>query len=346
MPSRAEVDGALAKARAFVVRQQRPDGEMPVVKTVLSHDGVVERSDPDGTVFMTMYLALALVDDPTPEMAACVRRAEAFTRDEMKGPGVWRFHARSAPLWAVTACDCDTTAGVLLLRRRLGLLDADVKWLLRTNRDRRGCFLTWFTPGNVRTLNPRYWWFVLRDLNLARAFLVWRRTSARRNDRDAVVNANVIHYLGDDPAVRPAIEWILETIRLGAEQRRDRWYQSRATLYHAMGRAYRGGIVRFAEVRDTMVSRLADDAAANGAIGGGAINTALSAAALMYFGETGNLVDRAVDYLVASQDDEGAWPNDPFFYGGWNRLAWWGSRETTTAFAIEALNLYRMTLDG
>lgn len=346
MATRAEVECALSRARQYVVRQQRPDGEMPVVMTVLNEHGGVERSGPDATVFMTMYLALALVDDPTPEIAECVRRAEAYTGREISGPGVWRFFARSAPLCAVTACDCDTTSGVLLLRRRLGLPIPDVNWMLRTNRDRRGCFLTWFTPGNVRTLNPRYWWFVLRDLNLARAFLVWRRTSARRNDRDVVVNANVVHYLGDDPAVRPAIEWILETVRRGAEERRDRWYQSRAVLYHAMGRAYRGGIAKFAEVRETIVSRLTHDATANGAIGGGALNTALSAAALMYFGETGDVANRAVDYLVESQDDGGAWPSDPFFYGGWKRLAWWGSRETTTAFAIEALNLYRMTLDG
>lgn len=78
MPSGAEVEDALVRARDFVVRQQRLDGEMPAVMTVMNEDGVVERSGLDRTVFMTMYLALALVDDPTPEVAACVRRTEAF----------------------------------------------------------------------------------------------------------------------------------------------------------------------------------------------------------------------------------------------------------------------------
>jgi len=340
MATRAEIEEALGRAREFMVRHQRPTGEWASYRHLEGADGTVVKREFDSSVFMTMYLALALVDDPTQSVASCVRRAEAFVENEWNTPGVWRFHGRAAPLCAVTACDSDTTAGVLALKRRLGRPVPGTRHLLLENRDRRGRFFTWFTPGNARSASARYWWCVLRDLNLARAFGLWRRTSCRRRDMDVVVNANVVRFLGAEKAAAAAIAWVLEAVRLGEEERRDKWYQSRPALYHAMGRALRDGVRPFGEVRSTIIARLADAAAPNGEIGGSALDTGLSAAALMYFEAFGEVVDRAIWYLLATQGDDGAWPSHPFFYGGWGRRAWWGSRETTTAFAIEALNLY------
>lgn len=340
MATRAEVEGALARARRFFLERQRPNGEFVVKFHLANEAGALLREEFDSSAFVTMYLSHAVLSDGTPEILACVRRAAAFLDAERNGAGVWRYFGRSSRFWKVAPCDADSTSGVLLLREALALAGPDTRRMLLENRDRRGRFYTWFTPGNVRSLNAQYWWFVLRDLNLARLYFFWRRTWAHRRDVDVVVNANVVRYLGEGRATSGASEWILETVRVGAEERRDKWYQDRATLYHAMGRAYHSGIRAFGEVRDPIAERIAERAGVDGCIGGCALHTALSAAALCYFGFSGDLLDRAVSSLLSSQDDEGGWPSHPYFYGGWKRLAWWGSREVTTAFAIEALNLY------
>lgn len=340
MATRAEVEGALARARRFFLRRQRPNGEFEVNFHLTDETGALLREEADSSPFIAMYLSHAVLADGTPEILACVHRAVAFLDAERAGAGVWRYFGRTSRLWQVTPCDTDSTAGALLLFEVLGLPSPDTRQLLLENRDRRGRFYVWFTPGNARSLNPRYWWFVLRDLNLTRLYFFWRRTWAHRGDVDVVVNANVVRCLGEGAATAGAIEWVLDTVRVGAEERRDKWYQDRSTLYHAMGRAHHAGIRAFGEVRDVIAARIAERAASDGCIGGCALHTALSAAALCYFGVPGDLLDAAVSHLVMSQDDEGAWPSHPFFYGGWGRRAWWGSRETTTAFAIEALNLY------
>lgn len=343
MASRAEVEGALERARRFVVERQRPNGEFTINFHRDNEAGERVREHFDSSPFTTMYLSLALLSDPTPEVARCVARAVGFLESEVNGPGIWRYFGHSSHLCAITACDTDSTSGTLLLMQRLGLPVPETRWMLVENRDHRGRFYTWFTPGNVLSRRWRYWWFVVSDLNVGRAWFFWRRTWAHRRDRDVVLNANVVRYLGEGHETAGAIQWILETVRQGEEERRDKWYQDRSTLYHSMGRAYQSGVGSFGEVRDTIGARIAERAETDGRIGGCALHTALSTAALLYFEQRGKVIDGGVDYLVASQNQDGAWPAHALFYGGWGRLAWWGSRETTTALAIEALNLYQRT---
>lgn len=346
MASRAEVEGALEQARRFVVERQRSNGEFTINMHLHNDAGERVREHFDSSPFTTMYLSLAVLADPAPEVARCVERAVAFLESEVNGAGIWRYFGRSSHLCAISPCDTDSTSGTLLLRQMLGLPVPNTRWMLVENRDVRGRFYTWFTPGIVASWRWRYWWFVLRDLNLGRAWFVWRRSWAHRRDRDVVINANVVRFLGEGDDSAGAIQWILETVRLGEEERRDKWYHDRSTLYHSMGRAFRSGVRAFGEARDTIAARIEERSEIDGRIGGCALHTALSTAALLYFEQTGKVIDRAVDYLVASQDEEGAWPAHALFYGGLARLAWWGSRETTTAFAIEALNLYRRSLDA
>lgn len=329
------ISAALTRARTFLLAAQRPTGELPVEMTLLDESGRVVETRTDSSPFITGFAALGLVPDGSRAAHLLRARAEEFVESQREWPGVWRFRGRGSPLPA----DLDSTSvchALLASRDR----EHRTEWLFRRNVDGAGRFRTWLTPGNVRTLHPLYWLLMLRELRPSRTFFVWRRTSAHRRDRDVVVNANVVGLLGDVPATDGAIRWILETVRDGEEEQRDKWYLTREVLYLAMGRAHARGVHRFGEVADLVAARVAERMSPRGEIAGDALRTALAASALLYLGRRDAMVDRAIAWLVSAQDQEGGWPSAPLHYGGPARLSSWGSRAVTTALVVEALALF------
>jgi hypothetical protein len=339
------VERALRRARDFVAASQLPTGELPMEMTRRKSEEDPGVASLDPSAFATMYAALAMRADRSPETLAILANVRRFLDAQRIGPGLWRYWATPSRFYRIVPADTDSTSGVLTLYEREGWPTPVTRRIVEENRDRRGRFFTWITPGNVRSVNPRYWWFLARDASLARLVHFWRVSWAHRGDVDLVINVNVVRYLGDVACTRGAIAWILESVWLGEEEQRDKWYLDRSTLYLSLGRAFADGIARFGDLRPVITARVAERAAASGEIGGSPMHTAMCASALLHLGLRNEIVERAVAFLCASQDDEGAWAAGPHFYGGPKRLAWWGSRTFTTAMAFETLHLY-LASDG
>lgn len=329
------VTEALERARRFLARAQLPSGELPVEATLYSAAGHPERTTLDSSPFATAFAALGLCVDDAPETRMVLARAATFVESQREWPGVWRFWGRGSPL----PPDLDSTSVCRTLLAHHDRPQRSIDWLYRRNRDGTGRFRTWLTPGNIRTLHPVYWLLMIRELRPSRCYLVFRRTAAHRRDRDVVVNANIVTLLGDVPETHGAIAWILETIRAGAEEQRDKWYHAREALYLAIGRAYARGARRFGEVAETVAERVAERSTVQGEIPGDALRTAMGAAALLYFGRRDQAA-RAIAWLAESQESDGGWPAAPLHHGGPSRQSSWGSRAVTTALVIEALALY------
>jgi hypothetical protein len=332
---------AIDRGLDFLRASQLPSGAFPIECTMYyrrhpdTGNPVVV---PDDTPFVTSHIAYSLSQSLSVGAADrdMLSRAVEFLRREQIGAGVWRYWSKSSPTHAFIPPDVDDTDCISYLLDRFGGAPEN-KRLLLLNRDRRGLFYTWLIPRAVLTADARYWWMMMRDLNVARVFAFWRRTQARRDDIDAVVNANVLLYLGRRPETEAVINYLQQIVRDEREDTCDKWYRDQYAFYYAVSRTYAQGISGLEEVREAARVRLAARACADGRIGEHELHTALAVCALANFRVASPVLDRAAAYLLRTQQDDGGWPTGPFYFGGPKRDVAWGSRALTTGFSVEAL---------
>jgi hypothetical protein len=310
MSTGTEVDRSLARAIAFLERRQLPTGELPVLRS----------GQPEPSVFPTALAAHAL--SFAPGAAAIRERALDFLAAEMDAPGLWRHWSRVHPQWRQIPPDLDDTSCTSAALVRGGRTVPDNRALLLANRNRRGLFYTWkFTAAQYR-----------HPLVLAGFFY---QTVCRPFDLDAVVNANVLHYLGERPETRPVIDHLLGILRADREASCDKWYYNPFVVWYFFSRALQDVAPQ---------AGLLIEAKLAAAVPTDALDLALAACTLLSWNRI-----PAIDALLAAQLDSGGWPAAPVYHGGrlrrWNGSyalphpdsPSWGSEELTTAFCVEAL---------
>lgn len=326
---------ALDEARRFLLTTLLPTGQCEVTCSSVQTDGSIVTVD-DDVLFTTLHVVLALHDDSAAEARELVARAVAYIRSERVEPGVWRFwnarHANSRFVWA----DADDTACAAHALALAGDPSAAARWMLTVNRDGAGRFFTWFAPRLCLTSRLGYWRRTLGDSSVAR-LLSFRRTQARYDDVDAVVNANVVAFLGPCAESERAVDYLIGVVRQGSEASSDKWYPEPVSLYHAVSRARAAGVSRFDEVRELIAMRVEAAAAANGQIGADELQTALGMVTWQNFGWETPLSRLSADYLLRRQLPDGGWSAKPFHYGGRHRMTCWASRALTTALCVQAL---------
>lgn len=202
------------------------------------------------------------------------------------------------------------------------------------------------------------------------AYLTWlaydgAATTARCNDVDPVVNANVLYVLGrygrlDTPGVADAAALINTCMQAGAHRtdagQLSLYYPDNLSLHYCVTRAYaEGAVAALAPAADLLVADLLASAKWNAAghcywdRGDSSLNTALAVLALLNAGWIGPEVAGAIEHLIATQDPaSGGWEAGAFFRGRFDRgqEAVWFSPALTTAMALEALCRYMLTLEA
>ena len=295
------IGAAVSQAAGFLASRQLPYGELRTYRSedrTLARDPVFE-SSPYGTTYVLYSLGFA--EDP--RIATLAGRAMDFLAEEMEPPGLWRYYSsRNAK---VLPPDLDDTACAAFALRdshdeiRLGL---HLRVIL-ANRDPQGRFQTFLT--------------------------------GRRNNVDAVVNANVLCYLGERDETRAACDYLCEIVSQSHEGKASLYGVDDLSLYYVLSRAYFQGVKGLGACRDPILRRIAARQREDGSFGD-ELATALAVASLLNFGEgPPRKLARAVRFLLARQREDGSWPRSTFyidFAGGF-----YGSEELTTAFAVEAL---------
>lgn len=303
------IPGSLARAVGFLASRQLPHGEIRVDRSddAALRDPVFE-SSPYGTTYV-LY-ALSFAEDPRiPEIAA---RAKRFLSSEMEPPGVWRYYSSLNRGTLPPDLD-DTACAAVALRRdhdeiRLGLHLR----LILANRDADGRFRTFLTDGG--------------------------------NNVDAVVNANVLFYLGDREETRAACRYLLGVVSGGHERDASRYGVDDLSFYYVLSRAYFAGANDLGACRGPVLERIAARRREDGSFGD-ELATALAIASLHNFagGEPEELA-AAVRFLLSRQRRDGSWPRATFYVDFDRGL--YGSEELTTAFAVEAIARTGIGRDG
>jgi hypothetical protein len=300
----------MARAIAFLERSQLPTGELPVL--------AAGKRDP--SVFPTALAAHAL--SFTPAASAVRERALGFLAAEMEPGALWKHWTREHPYHHQLPPDLDDTACASAALARAGRAFPDNRAALLGNRRRDGLFRTWkFTSAQLR--HPLV------------CLLFFTKTSARPLDVDAVVNANVLFYLGSIPETEPVVAHLLQVLREEREIVSDKWYENPFAVWYFFSRALRHAR---AGAGPLLLERLSSATPRT------ALDHALAACTLLDWGHQPDLSP-----LLGAQLESGAWPAAGLYHGGRKRRGafafdaphpdtpWWGSEELTTAFAIEAL---------
>jgi len=314
MSDPSSIRRAIEKGVAFLESVQLPSGEIPIeMSPTPEMRGDCVR---DPVIFTTALAARAL--SSTSSAARVRSRAIDFLLREMEPDGLWRYPSSEHPGHDHIPLDVDDTSIASAALAEAGRPFPNNRALLLTNRERSGLFRTWI----VR------WWPHPRKI-----YRFFRESTAEIRDVDAVINANVVIYLGDCKETRPAIAHMLAVLRANDEMRSTKWYESRFTVWYFFSHAL-AGIAP--EAGGMIVPRIEAATARN------ALELALAASALQLWNRTPDLQP-----LIDAQLPSGAWPSAGFYHAGLERISpkefqptppWWGSEALTTVLAVEALS--------
>lgn len=297
---------------------------------------------PDPLKFITALGAVALDDIDDQRARRVVDRAVEFLRREQETMAQWRYWAQSNQQFDFTPPDADDTACCSLAVATRGLRTGSNVPLLLGNRDGAGRFYTWLVP-HRRSLDPRRAWGMrdeYRSIVKQRRDELWTTTEAHRDDVDAVVNTNVIRYLGPRRAPASAVEWVVSIINEGLEDNCDAWHRNRFTLYAAIADAHLRGVNGFQRVAEPITERIRERLNGDGSVGS-QLDSALALLALQGFDRDEEARVALANSLIAGQADDGSWQRSIFYYGGPNEVFGWASEALTTAWATQALDRHR-----
>jgi hypothetical protein len=168
-------------------------------------------------------------------------------------------------------------------------------------------------------------------------FFTWLREPGAPNDIDAVVNANVLWWLGDHDETEGASRFVRAVLRDDDGVDAYPYYENILALCFAAARAWSCGARSLEGARGDIIARIAERQRDDGSLGN-VWDTATSLAALKYLGEARREpAQRTRAWLMARQSEDGSWPRGAAWNGPeWPlaRSLWWGSEALTTGVIV------------
>ncbi len=340
--NRQSIDQTIDRAVRALRARIPESGEIPVYTSF--HPDFRTPHEPDPSIFPTALAAQALAE--CPEAADLAERCRAFLSAERDRTGGWSHWPRHHPLANWLPPDLDDTACAADALRDATQSES-VARLLLGNRRRDGLFLTWIIPrfSSIQALGQ----MMRTGLQLRKLpglVALFRKTSARPGDVDAVVNANCLNYLGDRPETWPVRRFILRVILEEREAVCDKWYDDEHAVRYFFSRALARGGMSDAE-RASLGKRT------QAAIAKTPLQLACKAITLVHCGVREPSIARR---LASLQRLDGLWDAAALYHGGRLRdrtgrflpkhpdTPHWGSEELTTALCVEAMSRLRAAI--
>lgn len=305
-PSPTQLDLAIERGLAWIHDVQEDDGDIPVYAS--RRRDLRGGHHLDSSPFNVVHILEGVSACSGPLAAELGAGLQRYLWREMSEAGTWSYFARKTGRTIDDDLD-DTSCCAALLREldpeQAPRLAANRGPIL-ANRDERGRFKTWL-----------------------------RRADAR-NDVDAVVNANVLWYLGDDEGGRAAASWLCELVERGEEQPAILYYENRLTLYFALARALAAGTTSLEPVREPILAALA----ALELESRDCVELAFACAAAQRLAAGPQLRYALLGALLERQRVDGSFPPAPVWNGPEHpapRSVWWGGEPLSIGLALTCL---------
>jgi hypothetical protein len=305
------LDCAIERAVNYIGRNQLVHGEFRSYMSGspwLQSDCLLETST--AATCVVLY-SLGFVRHPS--AGEIIRKGISFLKREVVHPGIWRYWTQNDSRQIDPDLDDTCLASFLLHKHDRSSELANISVIL-SNRAPDGLFLTFFRP------------------------------KRSRNDIDAVVNANVLLYLGERTETAAVSAFLNRIVSDGQAHRYSFYYPDKFSVYYAITRAYLAGVHRLEPSRDAILrqvhAELIDKFPRHNPL-----TTAHTACILLNLGQALDpVLRRLMATILYTQGSDGAWDRAMAWAGpeppGPHTL-FWGSEEITTALCLEALSRYR-----
>lgn len=331
---------AISKGTDYLYEHQFPNGEFCAY---LSPDEKMQEwCFLDSNVFCTAIIASCVLKlDKTEKTTHVLDSAGKFLSYEMMRGGLWNFFTKSNIRFKAVPADADTTSYTSSVLQQLGINLPDNKTLLLQNTDKNGLFYTWIVLRRNSKLSLPNLKVVGREFKRPfHALYFWLKHEVKRRDVDAVVNANILYYIGLNEKTEVVVRYLINLLKESKEEDSDKWYKNPIVFYYFVSRNY-PTIKALAPAKELVVARLLKKVNTEGGFGKSDLENAMAIVTLLNFEYKGPEVDRAVSVLLNAQSEAGYWRRSILFYTGPSKWAGWGSEETTTGFCLEALAMYK-----
>lgn len=334
---------SIEKGINYLHQHQYPNGEYCCYMG--ADDALVNWCIPDSNVFPTSLIVFCLKDfRGDKKVNEMMERAKGFLEYQAMNGGVWNHYTKWHIMFDICPPDIDNTCGAL---KALEILNPNLvayKDILYANLNKEKLFYTWYALRFRFVKNKTYWRLALRALkNPVRSYLLHTKTECKRNDVDAIVNANVLFYLGYEKNTQAIVPYLINVILEHKEKDCDKSYGNPFTVYYFIARNYGSGIEQLEPVKIPIIERILKSTKKDGSFGDGVFDTALAISSLIDFGYQGNELVAASQFLVKNQKESGEWLRWTLYYSGKKKELCWGSEEATTAFSLEALGKFKIS---
>ncbi|QLE44447.1 tetratricopeptide repeat protein [Nostoc sp. C052] len=337
---------SITKAIDFLTQVQLEDGEF---QTTLPNENLKAIC---GTLGLKQKVTEKLVFDSSPFVTSLViyslsflsyeskvqqliARGLSFLSKEMESSGLWRYWSSKNEKHYVAPPDLDDICCASYVLRMNGIPIQPNTAIILGNRNRQGLFYTWLLPRYVRGI-------ILDLVTLGKRFSCldefWQLTN--KDDICCVVNANVLLYLGENIQTQKAVEYLTSVVLQGSEDDNTSFYNHKLSFYYMLSRAYFNGVNSLRGIIAPVTNKIFSLQKADGSFGDELL-TALAVCTLLNFNCQTLSLDKAIDFLLKTQQSDGSWQRIPM-YGGKTDKKTFGSAELTTAFCIESLSRYRL----
>lgn len=252
--------------------------------------------------------------------------------------GIWRHYTSAHQFGYLIPNDLDNSAMASHLLKNLGVETPDNRSLFLSNRSLKGHFYTWITLRLEWNSSPEYWKSLWREFrHPIGQYFFWKLMPCAKNDVDAVVNSNVLNYLGESEETEPVIDFIKKVLEEGKEETCDKWYGKPVLVYYFFSKNMSSENNKLKFLRPILRNKILANLKEDGSFFDSVLDTTLAIIALENLGYYDDIPPHSVRFLLDSQKTAGSWDKWSIYYGKPDRTAGFGGEEITTGYALEAL---------
>jgi hypothetical protein len=337
-----QLNQAIERGIAYLEDHQLPNGEFLFYMS--GDDAMQSWNLPESSVFPSALIGnCLLILKKRDKVGQILLNTANFLKYQMDRGGVWSHFTILHRLRNVCPNDLDDTACVSDFLKSMKFdfpMERNQQLILDSSRS-DSLFYTWIIFRFKRNKNIIYWYYALKELKyLFKSFFFWYYSECSRYDVDAVVNANILYYLGKRKETDAIIHHLIHVIKENKEDDCDKWYRSTLIVYYFISRNIPAGISELKEIQPELIKRILSKSLKNGSFGDSELETAVAISSLIFLKYHGPEVEHGINHLIKTQSERGNWKRWGVYFSGKKKLQCWGSEELTTAFCLEALGLY------